>query len=148
MCLGRSFITAVGVSLLLALPASAHHSFAAYDLSKTVTVSGTVKEFRWGAPHAALLLAYVDAKGKKADLMVQSGAPAAFARQGFNPKDLRPGQKVELAYHPNRNNSLGGAMASLKLPDGRIFKDMEVSDPATGANVPPGAAPVPVPNEP
>lgn len=148
MCLGKAFTAAVGVSLLLALPASAHHSFAAYDLSKKVTVTGTIKEFRWGAPHAALLLAYVDGKGKKVDLMVQSGAPAAFARQGFNPKDFRPGQKVELAYHPNRNSSLGGAMASLKLADGRIFKDIEVSDPASGANVPPGAAPVPAPSGP
>lgn len=143
MHLGKLLIKAIGVSLLLALPALAHHSFAAYDLSRTITVSGTIKELRWGAPHAALLLVYVDAKGKTVDLMVQSGAPAAFAKQGFNPKNFRPGEKVELAYHPNRNGSLGGAMASLKLPDGRMFKDMEVSDPATGANVPPGAAPAP-----
>lgn len=148
MCLGKSLISAAAVSWLLALPASAHHSFAAYDLSKTVTVNGTIKEFRWGAPHAALLLTYVDGKGKKADLMIQSGSPAAFARQGFNPKDFRPGQTVEVAYHPNRNASLGGAMARLKLPDGRLFKDVEVSDPATGANVPPGAGPAPAPNGP
>jgi len=127
------------------LQAEAHHSFAAYDLSKVVTVTGTIKEFRWGAPHAQLVLAYTDAKGHPSELMVQSGSPAAFARQGFNPNSFKVGQKVELAYHPIRSGSLGGAISTLKLPDGRVFKDMEVTDPATGANVPsdPAAPPPP-----
>jgi hypothetical protein len=123
-------------AVLFAGAASAHHSFAAYDLTKTVTVSGTIKDFRWGAPHSSLLLTYRDGAGRVIDLMVQSNAPAAFVKQGFNPRDFHAGDKVELGYHPNRNGSLGGAIASLKLPDGRVFHDIELSNPATGANVP------------
>lgn len=131
-------VAAAAASVFLAFQTEAHHSFAAYDLSRVVTVNGTIKEFRWGAPHAALLIVYKNDKGQAVNLMVQSGAPAAFARQGFNPNDFKTGQQVELSYHPNRNGSFGGAMSTLKLADGRVFKDAEVSDPASGANVPPG----------
>ena len=130
---------------MLASQAWGHHSFSAYDLSKTLTVSGTIKEFRWGAPHASLLLDYVNDSGKPVVLMVQSGSPAAFARQGFKPRDFRSGEKVELTYHPINSGGLGGAMASLKLADGRTFRDTEVTDPAGGANVPPGGPAAPKP---
>ena len=39
-----------------ATPAAAHHSFAMFDMTKTIAVSGTVSEFRWTNPHAWLHL--------------------------------------------------------------------------------------------
>jgi hypothetical protein len=42
------------VCLLLALPAGAHHSGAAFDRDKTVTVIGTVNSVEWTSPHARL----------------------------------------------------------------------------------------------
>ena len=41
-------------------PANAHHSFNAYDMSKTESASGSIKEFRWGAPHSSMVLIYSD----------------------------------------------------------------------------------------
>ena len=41
-------------ALALAVPAYAHHSFAMFDAGKTVTLTGTVKEFEWTNPHAWL----------------------------------------------------------------------------------------------
>ncbi len=42
-------------SLILAAaivaPASAHHSFAMFDMSRNIAMTGTVKEFRWSMPH-------------------------------------------------------------------------------------------------
>jgi Family of unknown function (DUF6152) len=114
----------------------AHHSFAAYDMSKSVVVKGTIKEFRWSAPHSSLILTTLDAKGEPVDLMIVAGAPNIFARQGFKSKDFRTGDKVELVYHPNRNGSHGGALATLTLPDGRVARNGEVQDAASGANVP------------
>jgi uncharacterized protein DUF6152 len=37
-----------------ALPALAHHSFAMFDSDKTLTMTGTVKEFEWTNPHSWL----------------------------------------------------------------------------------------------
>jgi hypothetical protein len=48
-----------------------------------------------------------------------------FVKQGFKPKDFRVGDKVEISWHPSRSGATGGILSTLKLPDGRIFKDTE-----------------------
>ena len=47
--LSRACIAAA--ALLTASAALAHHSFAMFDQSTTVTLAGSVKEFRWTNPH-------------------------------------------------------------------------------------------------
>ncbi len=105
--------------------AYAHHSFAAYDMTKSVTAEATVKEFRWGAPHSSVILVFKSPDGKDQELNLVTGPPDLFVRQGIKPKSWRVGDKVEATYHPNFNGSPGGALAALTLPDGRIFKDTE-----------------------
>ncbi len=61
----RKAVPAV-LGLLLALPALAHHSFAVFfDDSKTVSVTGTVVEFRFLNPHGVIRLDVVDKAGVK-----------------------------------------------------------------------------------
>ena len=117
----------------VALPASAHHSFASYDMLKVMSQSGTLKEFRWGAPHSSMVLIYTDKNGKSAEMSIVSGSPLMFAKQGFAPRDFKAGDKVTVGYHPNFNGAPGGAMATLTIPGGRTFSDVE----AAGIPVPP-----------
>ena len=131
----RLFAAAV---IAVAAPAYAHHSFNAYDLSKTESVSGTLKEFRWGAPHSSMVLIYLDKSGKPQTMSVVSGSPLMFSKQGFAPRDFHRGDKVILTYHPNTSGGVGGALATLTLPDGRTFNDNEAA--ARGG---PGAPPLP-----
>ena len=125
---------AAGAALAVA-PAFAHHSFNAYDMSKTETVSGTIKEFRWGAPHSSMVLIYLDKSGKPQTMSVTSGSPLMFSKQGFAPRDFHRGDKVTVTYHPNTSGGSGGALASMTLPDGKIYKDAEVAA-AGGPNAP------------
>jgi hypothetical protein len=118
--------------------AYAHHSFAAYDMARSVTVQATVKEFRWGAPHSSVVLVTKLPNGEARVLNLIAGPPDIFVRQGIAPKSLRAGDKVEATYHPNVNGSAGGSLAGLTLPDGRKFKDQESF----------GAAPSPPPSAP
>jgi len=111
---------------LAAVPATAHHSFAAYDMNQTLTGEGTLKEFRWGAPHSSMVLIYLD-KGKQAQMSIVSGSPLLFSRQGFNPRDFKRGDKVKVTYHPNISGQPGGAMVTLRLPSGRTFSDTEAA---------------------
>jgi hypothetical protein len=128
----------VAAMAVVAAPAFAHHSFNAYDLSRTESVSGSIKEFRWGAPHSSMVLIYLDKNGKQQTMSVVSGSPLMFSKQGFAPRDFHRGDKVTLTYHPNTSGGVGGALASLTLPDGRTFKDNEAA--ARGA---PGAPALP-----
>ena len=131
----------VAAALSAAAPAFAHHSFNAYDISKTETVSGSLKEFRWGAPHSSMVLIYLDKNGKQQTMSVVSGSPLTFSKQGFTPRDFHRGDKVKLTYHPNTNGAIGGALATLTLPDGRTYKDNEAA--AAGGPGPPALPPGP-----
>jgi hypothetical protein len=113
---------------------SAHHSFAGYDMSKTVSADATIKEFRWGAPHSTAVFTIKGKDGKPQELSVGSAAPAAFNRQGFKPRDFKKGDKVKISWHPSKSGALGGVLDSLTLPDGRVFKETEFAPGSPAAN--------------
>ena len=138
----RLGLSLAAMAALAAAPAFAHHSFNAYDMSKIETVSGTIKEFRWGAPHSSMVLIYLDKKGKEQTMSIVSGSPLMFSKQGFAPRDFHRGDKVTVTYHPNTSGGVGGALASLTLPDGKIYKDAEVAAAgAPNAPAPPAGPP-------
>lgn len=117
----------ITTSLLLAVAVStsAHHSYAMYDMTKTLSTKATVKEFRWGAPHSSISLVVQSEDGGQKVLTLQGAAPTTMAKAGFNPKDFRRGIKVEVTYNPLRGDELGGTLTSLKFEDGRVFVDNE-----------------------
>ena len=126
----RSIVHRLALSaaaILAAGPALAHHSFNAYDMSKVETVSGSIKEFRWGAPHSSMVLVFLDKDGKEQTMSVISGSPLMFAKQGFAPRDFHRGDKVTVTYHPNISGGQGGALSTLTLPDGKTFNDGEAT---------------------
>ena len=126
--LGTIVAVAAVLSSVAPVAAWAHHSFAAYNMSRTQTVTGTIREFRWGAPHSSVVVRYRAPGGGTADMAIISGSPLAFSRQGFAPRDFRSGLQVTVVYHPNTNRSPGGAMASLTMPDGRTYRDSEAAN--------------------
>src|SRR5204863_3961691 len=62
----QSFIIAAMCVVCGAIPASAHHSLAAYNMGTYKTVEGTVKSFQWMNPHAKLSLVVVNDAGRTA----------------------------------------------------------------------------------
>ena len=129
-----AIVSLTSVALAALTPAMAHHSFAAYDMSKTLKAEGTVKVFRWGAPHATVVMVSKDNKGKAVEMAILTGSPAEFARQGIAPRDIRPGDRATVVYHPNGNGKPGGVMASMTLADGKTFASGEAAS-ATGSSV-------------
>ena len=90
------FILAMGIlSTLSAVPALAHHSFAAqYDRSKPITLTGPVKQVDWINPHARFFLEVKDASGKTAVWEIELGAPAMLMRNGWTRSALAIGEPV------------------------------------------------------
>lgn len=140
----RNNFSGTGLSLLVlamflvASPVIAHHSAAGYDTEKTESAQVTLKEFRWGAPHSAVVFTVLQANGQAQDIPLASASPAAFIKHGFKPTDFKVGNKMEITWHPTRSGKPGGILVAIKFADGRIFSDEEVVNTGGHENKPGG----------
>jgi hypothetical protein len=112
-----------GALTVAALPAFAHHSFAMFDFTKVVTITGTVKEFQWTNPHVVLWVSVEGKDPKKPDVWtLEMTSPGNLTRTGWNRKALNPGDKVEVELNPLRNGNLGGALIKVtNSTTGQVF---------------------------
>jgi hypothetical protein len=113
-----------GAAFLMTSPVLAHHSFSMFDHDKTVTISGTVKEFEYTNPHAWLHVMAADEKtGKPTEWSFEMGGVGQVAQQGWKPDTVRPGDKISVEMHPLKDGSHGGQYLGATLADGRSFKN-------------------------
>jgi hypothetical protein len=129
----KVFSFAALAACAFAVPALAHHSFAMFDSDKTLTMTGTVKEFEWTNPHSWLRVMVEDpASGKTMQWALEMGAPAQQARVGWKPDSVKPGDKVTVIIHPLKDGSRGGQFVTAILPSGTILGDGGRLPSATG----------------
>jgi uncharacterized protein DUF6152 len=89
--------------------AQAHHSFAMFDTAKTVTVQGTVTEFRWANPHAWLHVAAGDGRtGRPASWAIELDSPARLTTMGIRADYVRAGDSIMVTFHPTRDGTRRG----------------------------------------
>jgi hypothetical protein len=114
------------LALVLAGPASAHHSVQAqFDIHKNFTVSGTVAKVEWINPHSYLTINVTGADGKVQKWAFELGGPGALRRAGMSREDrggLKPGDEVTASGLAAKDGSTTGFLQELKLADGRVFK--------------------------
>ena len=132
-------LTALLSSTLFIMPVLAHHSFAMYDQSKTVTLTGVVTQFVAQANHAELHFYAVgpdgklmkDDAGKYVSWGVEMAGAAAVAQQGITAATFGAGTVFSVKMNPLRDGSNYGSRigAIAKCP----------TDPATGKPKPPAA---------
>jgi hypothetical protein len=106
------------VVAMSAIPTFAHHSLAIFDAEKKVIVEGTIKEFRWTNPHSRILMTVSNAQGQSQQWAIELGGPSALAKEGWVPKTLTPGMKIQVVIRPLRDGTPGGQLMAVTLPDG------------------------------
>jgi len=89
-------------SALAAAPALAHHSAAAFDSSKKVSVTGKLVEYRYTNPHIYLTLEITKEDGTKQRLEVEAGAASVLNALGFTKDALKIGEVVTITGSPSR----------------------------------------------
>ena len=108
-----------GLLWLAVIPAAdAHHSFAMFDLSKTVTLKGTLKEVQWTNPHVWIKVEVME-KGAPADYDFECAAVAVLKRASWTRDSVRPGDVITIVGHPYKDGRPGGSVDYLILADGR-----------------------------
>jgi len=111
------------VGLVPAFPAIAHHSGAMFDRSKTVTLEGVVKEYKYAAPHTWIQVV-IQQDGATVTWAVEGGAPARMKAANLGPDMIKVGDKVTIRAHPLRDGRLGCSFIDIKLPNGQVIKPL------------------------
>ena len=134
-------IRCVGALLLgAAATAMAHHSYAMFDREKTLSLVGTVKEFRWSNPHAWMEVYVPNDQGGQDLWGIEMNSPNNLARMGWKSNIVKPGDKVTVTIHPLRSGEKGGSFMALTLPSGQTLADSPRTQPkdAKGSAAPGG----------
>ena len=106
--------------LLAAVPAVAHHSFAAeYDGTKPIKLTGTVTKFELTNPHSWIYIDVKDADGKVVNWGFETASVANLYRRGFRKDTVAPGTVVTIEGYLAKDGSHTGNAQKLTLPDGK-----------------------------
>ena len=120
--LRQSLLAALGLTVL-ALPASAHHSYSMFDMNKTVVLEAEVVRFKWQNPHA-FIEADVAAGGATERWAIEMTSPNNLAQEGWKRTSLKEGDRVRIWVHPLRSGARGGSYAGVRLADGSTLGDV------------------------
>ena len=100
------------MALSAATPATAHHSFALFDVEKHVMLEGKVKKFEWTNPHSWITLEVVGANNRAEDWLIELPAAGALAREGWNKNFVKEGERISVRINPLKDGTRGGALES------------------------------------
>ena len=131
-------LSAAAGLLLAALPALAHHSFAAeFDVSKPISLKGKFVKMDWVNPHSQIHVDVTDADGKVTSWSFEALPPNVLFRQGWRKDAIKPGEEIEIEGFQAKDGSANAWVRSVKTADGRrLFAGSPDA-------LPPGAPPAP-----
>ena len=115
-------------ALAVAAPALAHHSTAAFDMEKTIEITGTIEDFQWTNPHTWTNVKVEGSDDTAGIYGLEGMSPNYLGRNGWTKSTLKPGDKVTLQVHPLKDGRKGGFMVAVKLPDGTLLYNLPHRD--------------------
>jgi hypothetical protein len=122
----RTICAVLGGSLIAmiaaAVPAWAHHSFAAeFDAAKPIVLRGIVKKMEWINPHSWLTLDVKNPDGTTATWEVEAGAPNAMFRRGFTRNSLPVGTEVIVNGFQAKDGQQRANGRDIRFADGKLL---------------------------
>jgi hypothetical protein len=125
-------ILAGGV-LLAAVPALAHHSFAAeFDINQPITLTGQLTKIEFVNPHGWIYIDVKEPDGKVTNWAIEAGGANQMLQRGLRKTDFPAGVQVIVEGYRAKGGAPRANGRSVKLSDGRNF--------FLGATEGPGAA--------
>jgi hypothetical protein len=107
--------------VMISTPAVAHHGYAAYDMTTTLSVKATIVSLLMENPHSSIAFDVKDANGNVEHWFSESGNPRNMRADGFTPDSVKPGDQVTIYYHPSKNGAHVVVLSRVEFPDGRVL---------------------------
>lgn len=129
MKFGMEIILGVTCALWIApVPLTAHHGSSNYDMSKSVSVKGTVTQFAFMNPHSAIHLEAKDDKGNAEQWLIEADSPNNLSRAGWTRDSLKPGDQVTIVGNRVKDGSRVLRLQKIIFSDGKELKPREGDD--------------------
>ena len=125
ICRMRTSIALTSLAVLLAGgSALAHHSFQAqFDISKPMTLKGTVAKVEWVNPHVYLHLDVKDDKGVVSRWAFETLGPGRMRAEGMSKQTFGIGKVVTLKGYAARDGSKNlGFLRQVTFDDGHTIE--------------------------
>jgi hypothetical protein len=120
MKLWFSRVAIFGAALfVITAPALAHHARSGYDLSKSVTLKGTISRVEWSNPHALIYFDVTDSSGRVQNWHAITGGPSRMSRYGWTGDTLKPGDPITITGNPTKEGTAEIWLDKIVLPGGR-----------------------------
>jgi hypothetical protein len=104
----------------LAAPvAQAHHSFAMFDNTRSITIHGKATAYQWTNPHAYLEVDAEQAGGGTRHYTLEMTSINMMSRGGWTSRTIKAGDTVTVVVAPLRDGRPGGLVLEVLLPNGR-----------------------------
>jgi len=131
----NTFVLGAALTLMAgALPAMAHHSFAAeYDSNKKIEVTGTVTKIEWMNPHPRFYVNVKNADGTVTNWNFELTAIPVLLKQGWRKNSLKEGDQVSVEGFAAKDASNLASARRVTLPDGRKVFTGSAADGTPGA---------------
>jgi uncharacterized protein DUF6152 len=126
----RTSLWSVALMIVMVAPALAHHSFAVYDHTRTLTLSGTVTKFQWTNPHGFIEMDVPQSDGSMKHYSVELTSINMMQRVGWRSNMIKAGDKVKVVVAPLLSGEPVGLGLEVVLADG---KTMALPVPAIGS---------------
>jgi len=140
----RATLRCLGAALGLvgAATAAAHHSYAMFDGTRTLTVAGTVAKIEWTNPHVFVWVYVPNAERESGyDLYAfENASPNVLTRLGWSKTLFATGEPVTIEYWPLFDGRTGGHFASATRADGSVLRGAGGPRGGDGAAAPAAAA--------
>jgi len=136
--LGALLIGSALATAGMAPPAFAHHSFAVFDTSKTVVITGVVKDYQYTNPHCWIDVLVTGPGGTVTAWGFEGGPPSMMRMMGWHYSTLKAGDKITVTSHPHRDGQNIGSIMRLVLPNGDVMGRRPVAGPSPAGAPAPG----------